>query len=130
MAYNILIVDDSGITRTVMERTVRMCGVEIGEVRQAGNGKEALEVLSDYWPDIVFCDINMPVMDGLTLINELQKSDEWKDLPVVIVSTEGSETRMEELRRSGIQGYIRKPFTPEEVASAMQTLLGAHVHAK
>lgn len=130
MAYNILIVDDSGITRTVMERTVRMCGVEIGEVRQAGHGKEALEVLSDFWPDIVFCDINMPVMDGLTLISELQKSDEWKDLPVVIVSTEGSETRMEELRRSGIQGYIRKPFTPEEVSAAMQTLLGAHVHAK
>ncbi|MCC6475559.1 response regulator [bacterium] len=130
MAYNILIVDDSGITRTVMERTVRMCGVEIGEVRQAVNGKDALQVLSDYWPDIIFCDINMPVMDGLTLINELQKSEEWKDLPVVIVSTEGSETRMEELRRSGIQGYIRKPFTPEEVAAAMQTLLGAHVHAK
>ncbi|MCB9357311.1 MAG: response regulator, partial [Calditrichaeota bacterium] len=48
----------------------------------------------------------------------------WQDLPVVIVSTEGSETRMDELRRQGVQGYIRKPFSPEEVATMIQQVLG------
>lgn len=125
MAYNILIVDDSALTRTVMERTVRMCGVEISEIRAAGHGKEALEVLESFWPDIVFCDINMPVMDGLQFVLALKGSTEWNDLPVVIVSTEGSETRMEELRRNGVQGYIRKPFAPEDVAEMIQQILGA-----
>ncbi len=130
MAYNILIVDDSALTRTVMERTVRMCGVEISEVRTAEHGKAALAVLEDFWPDIVFCDINMPVMDGLEFVQTLKDSSEWSDLPVVIVSTEGSETRMEELRRNGVQGYIRKPFAPEEVAMMIQQVLGAKSNAR
>ncbi|MBK6765162.1 MAG: response regulator [bacterium] len=130
MAYNILIIDDSALTRTVMERTVRMCGVDINEIRTAAHGKEALEVLDSFWPDLVFCDINMPVMDGLQFIQALQNSDDWRDLPVVIVSTEGSETRMEELRRSGVQGYIRKPFAPEEVAAMIQQVLGATSNAR
>jgi len=130
VAYNILIIDDSALTRTVMERTVRMCGVDVNEIRTAGHGKEALAVLESFWPDLVFCDINMPVMDGLQFIQTLQASDEWRDLPVVIVSTEGSETRMEELRRSGVQGYIRKPFAPEEVAAMIQQVLGAASNAR
>jgi len=129
VAYNILIVDDSALTRTVMERTVRMCGVEVSEIRMAEHGKAALDALNGFWPDIVFCDINMPVMDGLQFVQALQNSDEWHDLPVVIVSTEGSETRMEELRRSGVQGYIRKPFAPEEVAAMIQQILGVQSNA-
>lgn len=129
MAYNILIVDDSALTRTVMERTVRMCGVEINEIRAAENGQAALKALEDFWPDMVFCDINMPVMDGLKFVEEIQKSDEWRDLPVVIVSTEGSETRIEELRRNGVQGYIRKPFAPEDVAAMIQQVLGVSNNA-
>lgn len=130
MAYNILIIDDSALTRTVMERTVRMCGVEINEIRTAAHGKDALTTLESFWPDLVFCDINMPVMDGLQFVQALQASDEWRDLPVVIVSTEGSETRMEELRRSGVQGYIRKPFAPEEVSAMIQQVLGATSNAR
>lgn len=130
MAYNILIIDDSALTRTVMERTVRMCGVDVNEIRTAGHGKEGLTALESFWPDLVFCDINMPVMDGLQFVQALQSSDEWRDLPVVIVSTEGSETRMEELRRSGVQGYIRKPFAPEEVAAMIQQVLGATSNAR
>ena len=59
-----------------MERTVRMCGVDVNEIRTAGHGKEALAVLESFWPDLVFCDINMPVMDGLQFIQTLQASDE------------------------------------------------------
>ena len=129
MAYNILIVDDSSITRNVMARTIQISGIEVGEIYFAENGKVGLERLKDAWPDIVFCDINMPVMNGIEFVEKLQESDEWRDLPVVIVSTEGSSTRMDELRARGIRGYIRKPFTAEQVAQMIEKVLGANQHA-
>jgi two-component system, chemotaxis family, chemotaxis protein CheY len=129
MAYNILIVDDSAVTREVLTRTIRMSGLDLGEVYHAGNGKEALAVLDEKWTDIVFTDINMPVMDGLQLVEELQKRDEWERLPVIVVSTEGNKNRMEELERIGIRGYIRQPFTPEEVAEMIEKVMGDKSHA-
>ncbi len=128
MAYNILIVDDSAVTRNVMARTLNMCGIDIGEIYFAENGQEGIEQLGKSWPDMVFCDINMPVMDGLQFVKELHNSEEWRDLPVVIVSTEGSQTRMEDLREIGIKGYIRKPFTAEQVAEAIEQVLGKDQH--
>jgi two-component system chemotaxis response regulator CheY len=125
VAYNILIVDDSAVTREVMKRSLLLSGVEFGEIYQAGNGKEALELLSNKWADIIFADINMPVMDGFQLVAELAKREDWERVPVVIVSTEGSQTRMEELRRLGISAYIRKPFTPEQVAAVIRQIMGA-----
>lgn len=129
MAYNILIVDDSAVTRQILIRTIRLSGLPLGEVLQAGNGQEALAVLDSHWADIVFTDINMPVMDGLQFVEELQKRDDWERLPVVVVSTEGSKNRIEELERTGISGYIRKPFTPEEVAEMIEKILGEKPHA-
>jgi two-component system, chemotaxis family, chemotaxis protein CheY len=126
VAYNILIVDDSAITREVMARTCRMSGIDLGEIYQAANGQEALDLLNNKWADIIFADINMPVMDGIELVEQLRKRDEWEQVPVVIVSTEGSKTRMEELRQMGISGYIRKPFTPEQVSEIMHQVMGEH----
>jgi two-component system, chemotaxis family, chemotaxis protein CheY len=128
MAYNILIVDDSGVTREILARTIRMSGMPLGEIFMAANGVEALKVLDEHWADMVFTDINMPVMDGLQLVSELQKRDQWEQLPVVVVSTEGSSTRVEELQKSGISGYIRKPFTPEQVAEMIQKVMGDAAH--
>ncbi|HEY3293823.1 MAG TPA: response regulator [bacterium] len=128
MAYNILIVDDSGVTREVLTRTLRLCGMPLGEVYQAANGAEALKVLEEKWADMVFTDINMPVMDGMQFIAELQKRDDWQQLPVVVVSTEGSSSRVEELEKIGISGYIRKPFTPEQVAEMIGKVMGEKPH--
>ena len=129
MAYNILVVDDSSITRNIMARTIRMCGVDVGEIYFAENGQQGIEQLGKIWPDIIFCDINMPVMNGVEFVKELRAMDEWKDLAVVIVSTEGSKTRMEELEAHGIRGYIRKPFTAEQVAEMINKVLGEGTHA-
>lgn len=129
MAYNILIVDDSAVTRQILIRAIRLCGMPLGEIYQAANGQEALDVLDEKWADIVFTDINMPVMDGLQFVEELQKREDWERLPVVVVSTEGSKNRIEELERTGISGYIRKPFTPEEVAEMLEKVLGEKSHA-
>jgi len=80
--------------------------------------------LDENWADIVFTDINMPVMDGFQLVENLQKRAEWERLPVIVVSTEGSKNRMEELEKIGIAGYIRKPFTPEQVTEMIQKVMG------
>jgi len=129
MAYNILIVDDSAVTREVLTRTIRLSGMPLGEIYHAANGAEALRVLDEKWADIVFTDINMPVMDGLQFVEELQKRDDWERLPVVIVSTEGSKNRIEELQKIGVSGYIRKPFTPEEVTDMIQKVMGEKTNA-
>lgn len=124
MSHNILIVDDSETVRAVIAKTLDLAGVDINELYQAGNGQEALDVLKDSWIDLVFCDINMPVMTGTELVENMQKDDLLKSVPVVIVSTEGSKTRMDELSAKGVRAYIRKPFTPETLRDIVEQVLG------
>ena len=125
MAYNILIVDDSATTRSIIARTLKIIpNVELGEIYQAGNGQEALDELDRSWVDIVFADINMPVMDGVTMVEKMAENPDMKKIPVVIVSTEGSDTRMEELFRKGVRAYIRKPFSVEKVSEILTDILG------
>jgi two-component system chemotaxis response regulator CheY len=124
MPYNVLIVDDSPIVRKVVEKTLRLSGTELGEVSQAGNGREALDLLKDHWVDIVFADINMPEMDGIEMVERMEKTGLLKTVPVVIVSTERSVTRIEELRAKGVRAYLNKPFTPEEIKAIIDEVLG------
>lgn len=123
MAYNILIVDDSSIVRAVIQRTVRMCGVDIGEIYEAANGKEALTQLQDAWVDIIFADINMPVMNGIELIEELDRQGTLKETPVVVVTTDRSEVRIERLKAHGVREYLNKPFTPEQIRDVLDRCL-------
>lgn len=125
MAYTILVVDDSETIRNVLQRTLAMTKLPIDEVIQARNGKEALEIIKTRWVDIVFSDINMPEMDGITLFDKMQADAELREVPVVIVSTEGSATRIMELKKKGIKGYLRKPFTPEKIRDVIIETLGA-----
>lgn len=124
MAYTILIVDDSETIRGVLERTIQMTKLPVYEVITAGNGVEALETLDTRWIDIVFSDINMPQMNGIELIRKMKADDEYKDIPVAIISTEGSKTRINEIMEMGITGFIRKPFTPEQIRSVILDTLG------
>lgn len=124
MAYSIMIVDDSETIRAVLERTLGMTKLSIDRVVQAVHGKDALEKLKTAWVDIVFTDINMPVMGGIELVEKMSADPELKNIPVVIVSTEGSATRIEELKKMGIKGYLRKPFTPEKIRDVIVETLG------
>ncbi len=124
MAYNILIVDDSAIVRAVIGKTLRLAGVDVGQVFEAANGREALERIEKEWVDLVFADINMPVMNGMELVDELARRGMLRDLPVVMVSTERSVTRIEELKTKGVRAYLRKPFTPELIRDVVEKLLG------
>ena len=110
-----LIVDDSSVMRKIVERSLRQAGVEMTEVFQAGNGAEALSVLQDTAVDLILCDINMPVMDGLEFVKQLSGVANAKGVPVVMITTEGSEAHVVQAISRGARGYIRKPFTAEQV---------------
>lgn len=127
MAFNVLIVDDSSSMRAVIKKTIRVSGFNVGEYCEAGDGKEALEVLSNKWVDLVLSDINMPNMNGLELIAAMKKNELMSSIPVVMVTTEGSETKIEEAIRLGASKYIKKPFFPEDIKKALQSLVGEEV---
>jgi two-component system chemotaxis response regulator CheY len=110
-----LIVDDSSVMRKIVERSLRQAGIDIKQVLEAGNGAEALAVLNQSTVDLILCDINMPVMDGLEFVKQLSGVPNAKGVPVVMITTEGSESHVVQALSCGARGYIRKPFTPEQV---------------
>jgi two-component system chemotaxis response regulator CheY len=120
-----LIVDDSSVMRKIVERSLRQAGLDLAEVREAGNGAEALGALSDSGVDLILCDINMPVMDGIEFLRQLQGVQNAKGIPVVMITTEGSESHVVQALSIGARGYIRKPFTPEQVKEHVIPLLEA-----
>ncbi len=124
MALNILLVDDSTTVRAVIARSLELAGVPVGTLHQAGNGREALAVLGREWIDLVFADINMPVMNGVEMIEKMREDGLLQTIPVVIVSTEGSVSRIEQLRAAGVRAYIRKPFTPELLRQVVEDTVG------
>jgi two-component system chemotaxis response regulator CheY len=119
-----LIIDDSSVMRKIVERSLRQAGIELSKVFEAGNGAEALGVLKENQVDLILCDINMPVMDGLEFINQLPGVENAKNVPVVMITTEGSETHVVQALSCGARGYIRKPFTPEQVREQVMPVLG------
>jgi two-component system chemotaxis response regulator CheY len=119
-----LIVDDSSVMRKIVERSVRQAGIDLTSVFQAGNGVEALAVLAENRVDLIFCDINMPVMDGLEFVKQLSGVENAKGVPVIMITTEGSESHVVQALSAGARGYIRKPFTPEHVRDSVIPLLG------
>jgi two-component system chemotaxis response regulator CheY len=123
VAYNILVVDDSATVRAVIAKTLGIAGVPVSEIYQAANGQEALDLLSEHWVDLVFADINMPVMNGIEMVERMSADGMLDTIPVVIVSTEGSATRIEQLLSKGVSAYIRKPFTPEMLREVVDQIM-------
>jgi two-component system, chemotaxis family, chemotaxis protein CheY len=124
MAYNILLVDDSVTVRAVISKALKLAGVDINELFQAGHGEEALAVLEDNWVDLIFCDISMPVMDGEEFVVAMKEKGMIETIPVVIVSSAGSEPRVARLKENGVRDYIQKPFTPERIREVVDQVMG------
>jgi two-component system, chemotaxis family, chemotaxis protein CheY len=124
VALNVLVVDDSAVMRQMVIKTLKLCGLPIGDVHQAGNGLEGLAVLEGNWVDLVLVDINMPVMNGEEMIEKLRANPETERLPVIVVSTDGSQTRIEMMQRKGA-GFVHKPFTPELLRDTILATTGA-----
>ena len=123
MTMNVLIVDDSGVMRAMILKTLRMTGLPLGEIHQAGNGAEGLAALEAHWIDLVIADINMPVMNGEEMIDRMQANPATRNTPTVVVSTEGSETRIERLAHKGVR-FVHKPFTPEAIRDTICDITG------
>jgi two-component system chemotaxis response regulator CheY len=128
MAFNILIVDDSKVVRSIIEKTLRMAKVALGDVHMAGNGQEALALVEQHWVDVIFADINMPVMGGVEMIQKLSSNGVTRSIPVIVISTEGSATRIEDLKQMGVAAYLRKPISPEELSAIVHEVLGRPSH--
>jgi two-component system, chemotaxis family, chemotaxis protein CheY len=119
-----LIVDDSSVMRKIVDRSLRQAGIDLAQVLEAGNGAEALCVLKESRVDLIFCDINMPVMDGLEFLRQLPTVENAKDVPVIMITTEGSESHVVQALSCGARGYIRKPFTADQVKERVIPILG------
>ena len=120
-----LIVDDPSVMRKIVERSLRQAGIEEMVVHEAGNGIEALEVLRAGKMDLILSDINMPAMDGLELLRQIKMQNLAPGVPVVMITTESSEEHVRQAIASGARGYIRKPFTPEQVKERVLPLIEA-----
>jgi len=110
-----LIVDDSSVMRKIVERSLRQAGLCIERVLEAANGAEALAAVESNKVDLILCDINMPVMDGLEFVKQLSGVENAKGVPVVMITTEGSEGHVVQALSAGARGYLRKPFTADQV---------------
>ncbi len=124
MSFNVLIVDDSNAMRSVIRKVIQLSGFRMDRCYEAGNGKQALEVLSGEWVDVILSDIHMPEMDGFELLKEISKHDVFKNIPVIMISTEGSLERVNEAYALGAKGFIKKPFLPEELKRILHEVIG------
>jgi len=123
MGSGVLVVDDSAAIRKILQRILRQTGMAIGAIHEAGDGQEALTLLGTRRVDLVLTEINMPKMDGLQLLAVLKASAQWRDIPVVMITTEGGEIKVAEAVRLGAAGYVRKPFTADQIKQKLVGIL-------
>lgn len=123
MGLKVIVVDDSAVMRSIIVKTLRLCGIACDEVYQAGDGKEALSTMAQFPVDLALIDINMPVMNGEELLAAIRGSRVLKDLKVVVVSSDHTDGRMERLRDQGVP-IVHKPFNPVALKEAIVGVTG------
>jgi two-component system chemotaxis response regulator CheY len=128
MAVKVLVVDDSAVARRVVIKTLEMSGAAISGIVQAADGAQGLAAVARENPDLVITDLNMPVMDGIEMLGRLREAPETAELPVIVVSTEGSETRLAQVCAAHA-AFVRKPFTPEQLVRAVIAAIKGGSHA-
>ncbi len=119
----VLIVDDSGVMRKIIQKNIKAANLVVDEFVEAGDGKEALEKLKAGPVDLILCDWNMPNMTGIEFAKTLQSSGEYCGIPIVMITTEGSDSMRAEASSAGVKGYITKPFTPEQLTNELGKFL-------
>jgi two-component system chemotaxis response regulator CheY len=123
MAPNVLIVDDSAAIRKILQRVLRQSEIQLGDLLEAGDGQQALEVLRTKHIDLVLSDVNMPNMDGLQLLGEIKACGLWPNLKVLMITSEGGQARVLEAVELGAAGYLKKPFTADQIKERVLSLL-------
>jgi two-component system, chemotaxis family, chemotaxis protein CheY len=123
MALDVLIVDDSAAIRKILQRVLNQAEVPLGAVYEAGDGLEALEALKKNMVGLILSDINMPNMDGIQMLSQIKANDAWKGIPVVMITTEGSQAKVMEAVNLGAAGYVRKPFTADQIKEKLAGII-------
>ena len=119
----VLIVDDSAAIRKILQRVLKQAEIPIGNVYEAADGVEAIEALKKQPVGLIFSEINMPNMDGLEFLSKVRAEQAWQNLPVVMVSTEGTHAKVLEAVERGASGFVRKPFTADQIKKKLAGLL-------
>ena len=120
---DVLIVDDSAAIRKILQRMLKSAGLPLGNILEAGDGLEALDQLKSETVQLILSDINMPNMDGIQLLSELKSRAEFKSIPVIMITTEGGEAKVMEAVQLGASGYVRKPFTADQIKEKLVGLI-------
>ncbi|MEK6771012.1 MAG: response regulator [Pseudomonadota bacterium] len=118
---NIMTVDDTATMRQMISFTLSSVG---HHVVQACDGEEALKLARQKKLDLVIADVNMPVMDGISLIKSLRQMPEYRFTPILMLTTESQENKRQEGRVAGATGWIVKPFNPEQLINVVNKVLG------
>ncbi len=112
MKRNFLIVEDEPTMRLLIKKVLFESGLDYGEIYEAENGKEGLEVLKKHKIDFILVDIYMPVMDGMEMLDYVMDHPDFRDIPSIVISTENDENRIDAIVRRGI-GFVHKPLTKD-----------------
>ncbi|MCH8558164.1 MAG: response regulator [Balneolia bacterium] len=126
MNLNVLIVEDEQITRSIIKQILLDSNLDIGDILEAENGREGLDVLNSQKIDLLLVDIYMPVMDGLEMLEHVMSRPDLKDIPVIVVSTENDDKRVDAIIRKGL-GFVHKPFTKVLLKKELAKLGGIDV---
>jgi two-component system, chemotaxis family, chemotaxis protein CheY len=119
----VLVVDDSAVMRKIIKKNVKESGMVVDEFVDAGDGKQALDVISKNDIDLILCDWNMPNMSGIEFIKTLSSLGLKKKIPIVMITTEGSDSKKSEAKESGADGYLTKPFKPDQLRDTLGSYL-------
>jgi two-component system chemotaxis response regulator CheY len=122
MPVDVLIVDDSAAIRKILQRVLIQADVPLGRVYEAGDGVEALDTLKKTKVGLILSDINMPNMDGLQLLSAVKGEAALRTVPFIMVTTEGGSTKVMEAVALGAHGYVRKPFTADQIKEKLAGL--------
>ncbi len=123
MAFSVLIVDDSAVMRSFIRRVIQLSGFSFDHCLEASDGAEALDVLGGHWVDVILTDINMPRMNGEEFVRRLEEDELLRAIPVVVISTDSTDSRMHRMRLLGAKGYVKKPFQPETLRDELERVL-------
>jgi len=119
MSINVLIVDDSSTMRKIVQRNLKQTGLDLGEIFQAGDGQEGLAILNQETVSLVLSDWNMPNMDGLGMVEAIRANEAWSHIQIIMITTEGGEAKVQEAVAAGANGYVKKPFTADDLEAQL-----------
>lgn len=119
----VIIADDSSLARMFTARCLTVAGYVDFTIEEAQDGQEVYALMTEEKPDLLITDLNMPEMDGMELLNLVNKSEELRDTPIIVITSAGTSEQREELTQLGAKAILSKPITPTDISDAVGNLL-------